>query len=150
MIGKKMNAVVVAVVASAVLAIGGFGTVDARAQSAAGQRTKVVVQVSDGDPAKWNLALNNVRNVQADLGPGNVDIEVVAYGPGIGMLQATSSVSPRVEEALAAGVKVVACENTMKGQKLARKDMIDGIGYVQAGVVELIVKQQQGYAYIRP
>jgi hypothetical protein len=58
--------------------------------------------------------------------------------------------APPRRGALAAGVKVVACENTMKGQKLARKDMIDGIGYVQAGVVELIVKQQQGYAYIRP
>ena len=148
--GKLIRTAVAAVVASATLATGGFGGIDANAQSTAGQRTKVVVQVSDGDPAKWNLALNNVRNVQADLGPGNVDIEVVAYGPGIGMLQATSSVSPRVEEALAAGVKVVACENTMKGQKLARKGMIDGIGYVQAGVVELIVKQQQGYAYIRP
>ena len=113
-------------------------------------RPKVVLQMSESDPAKWNLALNNVRNVQADLGAGNVDVEVVAYGPGIGMLLANSVVSPRLEEALAAGVKVVACENTMKGQKLARKDMTDGIGYVQAGVVELIQKQQQGYAYIRP
>lgn len=150
MSGRMMNTVVAAIAASAMLAVGGFGADGAVAQSAAGQRSKVVVQVSDGDPAKWNLALNNARNVQVDLGARNVDIEIVAYGPGIGMLLANSSVSPRVEEALAAGVKIVACENTMKGQKLARTDMQDGIGYVQAGVVELIVKQQQGYAYIRP
>jgi len=122
----------------------------AYAQSASKERAKVVVQVSDGDPAKWNLALNNVRNLQADLGPANVDIEVVSYGPGIGMLLANSSVAPRVEEALAAGVKVVACDNTMKGQKLVRKDMLEGISYVPAGVVELVQKQQQGYAYLRP
>jgi len=38
----------------------------------------------------------------------------------------------------------------MKGQKLARSDMQNGIGYVGAGVVELVQKQQQGWAYIRP
>ena len=150
MIGTALGKTIVAFAASLVIASAGLGAADTFAQSSAGPRTRVVVQVTDADTAKWNLALNNVRNVQADLGAGNVDIEVVAYGPGIGMLLAGSAVAPRIEEALAAGVKIVACENTMKGQKLARKDMTDGIGYVQAGVVELIQRQQQGYAYIRP
>ena len=48
------------------------------------------------------------------------------------------------------GVKVSACENTMRGQKLAKADMLDGIGYVPAGVVEIMQKQQQGWAYLRP
>src|SRR5262245_41040333 len=110
---------------AAMLAIGP-GTL-ARAQAPAKERVKGVVQGTDGGPAKCNLALNNVRNRLADLGAGNVQIELVTYGPGIGMLRANSEVGPRVEEALAAGVKVLACENTMKGQKLAQKDMLDGI-----------------------
>jgi uncharacterized protein len=113
-------------------------------------RGKVVMQVSDADPAKWNLALNNAKNVQTDLGAGNVDIEIVAYGPGIGMLKAESVVGNRVGEAMAAGVKVVACENTLQAQKLTRADMLPKIDYVPAGVVELMQKQQQGWAYIRP
>jgi intracellular sulfur oxidation DsrE/DsrF family protein len=113
-------------------------------------RPRVVLQVSDGDPAKWNLALNNAKNVQADLGAANVDIEIVAYGPGIGMLKADSVVGNRVDEAIAAGVKVVACENTMQGQKLTQTDMLNKIHYVQAGVVEIMQRQQQGWAYIRP
>ena len=111
---------------------------------------RVVLQVSDGDPAKWNLALNNARNIQVDLGEKNVEIEIVAYGPGIGMLKADSQVGNRVAEALGNGVKVVACENTMRGQKLTRPDMLGGIGYVAAGVVEIMQKQQQGWAYVRP
>lgn len=114
------------------------------------QRHKVVIQVSDSDPAKWNLALNNARNVQQDLGEKNVDIEIVAYGPGIGMLKLDSAVGTRVGEAMSTGVKVVACENTMHNQKLGREDMLSKIGYVKAGVVELMEKQQQGWAYIRP
>ena len=49
------------------------------------QKQRVVFQVSDADPAKWNLALNNARNVQQDLGQDNVQIEIVAYGPGLGI-----------------------------------------------------------------
>ena len=113
-------------------------------------RARVVMQVSDSDPGKWNLALNNAKNIQADLGAQNVDVEIVAYGPGIGMLKADSVVGNRVTEALGAGVAVVACENTMRGQKLAKEDMLPKVGYVNAGVVELMQKQQQGWAYIRP
>ena len=108
------------------------------------------MQVSDADPAKWNLALNNAKNIQADLGAANVDIEIVAYGPGIGMLKADSVVGNRVGEAVADGVAVLACENTMRGQKLAKDDMLPKIGYASAGVVEIMQKQQQGWAYIRP
>jgi len=113
-------------------------------------RQKVVIQVSDGDAKKWNLALNNASNVQDELGKGKVDIEIVVYGPGIGMLKTDSEVGNRVGEAIAKGVQVVACENTMKVQKLTRDDMLPAIAYVSAGVVELMRKQREGYAYIRP
>lgn len=126
------------------------GTLPAAAQQPTGAKSKVVLQVSDGDAAKWNLALNNAKNVQVDLGAANVDIEIVVYGPGIGMLKADSVVGNRVGEALAAGVKVVACENTMHGQKLTKPDMLGGIGYASSGVVEIMQRQQQGWAYIRP
>jgi len=138
-----------AVGALAVLALL-VGTTPQVAAQQAPVRGKVVMQVSDADPAKWNLALNNAKNVQADLGAANVDIEIVAYGPGIGMLKAESVVGNRVGEAMAAGVKVVACENTLQAQKLTHADMLPKIDYVPAGVVELMQKQQQGWAYIRP
>jgi uncharacterized protein len=111
---------------------------------------KAVFQVSDGDPQKWNLTLNNVKNVQDDLGGDAVELEIVAYGPGLGMLKADSPVGKRVAEALKNGVKIVACENTMRGQQLGYADMLPSIGYVLAGVVELMAKQREGYAYIRP
>jgi intracellular sulfur oxidation DsrE/DsrF family protein len=123
---------------------------DALAQAQGARQNRVVMQVSDNDPAKWNLALNNARNLQTDLGAANVDIEIVAYGPGIGMLKSESVVGNRITEALGHGVKVSACENTMRGQKLAKADMLDGVGYGPAGVVEIMQKQQQGWAYLRP
>jgi len=122
----------------------------AAAQQAAAQRSKVVIQVSDNDPGKWNLVLNNAKNLQSDLGAANVDIEIVAYGPGIGMLKLESPVAARIGDAAAAGVKIDACENTMRNQKLTKADMLNGIAYVPAGVVEIVQEQQQGWAYLRP
>jgi len=111
---------------------------------------QVVFQVSDNDPAKWNLALNNARNVLADLGTDNVQIEIVAYGPGLGMLKADSKVAGRLAEALDNNVGLLACENTMQNTKTTRADMYAGISYVKAGVTHLMQRQREGWAYIRP
>jgi len=117
---------------------------------AGASKQRLVIQVSDAEPAKWKLALNNARNVQQDLGAQNVEIEIVAYGPGIDMLHADSEASPGVIQAMTDGVKVIACENTMRNRKLKREDMQGGISYVGAGVVEIMQKQREGWSYIRP
>lgn len=116
----------------------------------AAEKARLVIQVSDNDSAKWNLALNNAKNIQKDLGNNNVEMEIVAYGPGINMLKAESEVGNRIDEAVASGVKVLACENTMRNQKLVKDDMLNSIAYVPAGVIEIMQKQLQGYAYLRP
>ena len=114
------------------------------------KRHKIVIQVSDNDPVKWNLALNNAKNLQDDVGAANVDIEIVAYGPGIDMLKLESPTASRVADAMKANVKVLACENTMRGQKLTRDDMLPALSYVPAGVTEIMTRQSEGWAYLRP
>jgi intracellular sulfur oxidation DsrE/DsrF family protein len=113
-------------------------------------KARVVVQVSDPDPARWNLALNNVQNLQDELGAAHVEIEVVAYGPGIGMLKLEALTSSRIGEVVKSGVRVAACENTMRNQKLVRADMHPAVAYVPAGVSEIVRRQQEGWAYLRP
>jgi uncharacterized protein len=114
------------------------------------ERYRVVLQVSDADPGKWNLALNNARNIQHDLGKENVDIEIVAYGPGLPMLKADSKVAGRLAQALDDSVALLACENTMVNTKVTKADMYDGIGFVKAGVVHIMQRQREGWAYVRP
>ena len=112
--------------------------------------TRVIVQVSEADPARWNLVLNNVKNLQDDLGANNVTIEIVAYGPGIGMLKFDAPTNSRVTDAAKAGVLIQACENTMRNQKLVRADMHPNVSYVPAGVTQIVKRQQEGWAYLRP
>jgi intracellular sulfur oxidation DsrE/DsrF family protein len=109
---------------------------------------KVVFQVNEDDSRKWNTILGNINNVQEEL--GRVEVTVVAIGPGLGMLKAEALTANKVQDAMAAGVRFVACGNSMTAQKLGKDDMIDGIAYAKAGYVELMRLQQQGWAYIRP
>ncbi len=113
-------------------------------------KDRLVIQVSDADAGKWNLALNNAKNVQQAFGAKKVAIEIVAYGPGIGMLKMDSIVGNRVADAKKEGIAIVACQNTMRNMKLTEADMLPNTSYVPSGVVEIIKKQQHGYAYIRP
>lgn len=132
-----------------------FGIPSVMADQASSSRAskashKVVFQVTDGDAKKWNLALVNAMNVISELGKMNVSMEIVVYGPAIDMLRIESEVAPRVDEVIANGVNVVACENTMRGMHITAADMLPGIRYTRSGVVYLIKKQKEGYAYIRP
>jgi intracellular sulfur oxidation DsrE/DsrF family protein len=56
----------------------------------------------------------------------------------------------KVQDAMSAGVRFVACGNSMQAQHLTKDDMIDGIAYAKAGYVEIMRLQQQGWTYIRP
>jgi len=135
--------------AAAAVTLAGLLPAHSAAQTAQTVPNRAIFQVTDNDPARWNMILNNMTNLREGVGSEAVEIELVAYGPGILMLKADSSVRQRIAEAVKSGVKVNACQNTMNGMKLTPADMLGEIGYVPSGVVEVMRKQQQGWAYIR-
>ena len=130
-----------------------FGLVTAFPLAAQAQqpgRAQVVIQVSEDKPAVWNLALNNAENIQEALGKGNVDVEIVAYGPGLKMLLAESKVAPRLNKALDSNVGLLACATTMRKMKVEKADLIGGSTVVPGGVIRIMERQKQGWSYIRP
>ncbi len=136
--------------AAAVLVIGVAGlAITAQAADKHG-KPGVVIQVSENNPAIWNLALNNAENVQEALGKDNVNVEIVAYGPGLNMLKFESEAAPRLKKASANGVGLLACATTMKKTKVTEKDLASGVKIVPGGVLEIMNKQREGWAYIKP
>jgi hypothetical protein len=131
--------------AGAVLA----ATEAARAQgSSSTGKERVVIQVSSPEQKLWNQALNYIENLRDLYGPDKVEIELVALGHGLGVLKLDSTQGPRVADALKLGVQISACEVTMRRQKLTREDMLPKIGYVAAGLGQIIKRQREGWAYI--
>ena len=111
---------------------------------------RLLIQISDYDPRVWGLALANARNVRHDVGPDKVEIEIVVYGPAIRMLEMDSDWRDRVTEVIDEGIRVIACENTMKSMKLARDDMLGGVEFVKTGLAHVMKRELEGWAYARP
>jgi intracellular sulfur oxidation DsrE/DsrF family protein len=130
--------------AIALLALG------ALAAAAPAVAEKIVLQVSDGNPATWNQALNVVGNLREAYG-ADTQIELVAFGQGIKMLAFDSPVSSRLVEAHdKLGLKAYACENSMARNKLSRNDMAPDVVFVRAGIEHIITRQREGWVNIRP
>ncbi len=114
---------------------------------------KLVIQVSTDDPRTQKIALNNAVNLQKHYGVDEIDIEIVAYGPGIGLLTKKSMQADRVTSLAMQDITFSACMNTMN--KVAKKtgkqpQTLEGVQSVPAGVARIIELQEMGYAYVRP
>jgi uncharacterized protein len=121
---------------------------------------RVVIQVDQNDPEVMNLALNNAKNVIESYRAKNqdVDVEVVAYGPGLHMLRDdTSPVKDRIKElaevSFPSNITFAACNNTKQGMEKREGHAITIIPQahlVPAGVVRIMELEEQGYSYVRP
>lgn len=119
---------------------------------------KVAVHVDSNDPKVMNLALNNVANVKKyyDSVGESVEIEVVAYGPGLHMFRADTS--PVIDRLSTMSLEIEnltfsACGNThaKMSEKAGKKiELVEEASMVPSGVVQLIALQEKGYSYIRP
>ncbi|HYM29914.1 MAG TPA: DsrE family protein [Candidatus Cybelea sp.] len=119
---------------------------------------RVAFHVDVNDPAVMNLTLNNIGNVSTAYSAANepVQIELVAYGPGLHMLRSdTSPVAARIKSMTETTphLALSACGNTRAGMaKSEGKEipLLPQAKVVPAGVVRLIELQEQGWSYIRP
>lgn len=152
-----MKAIFGAVFAALVL-IGAGGVTPAQAGD--GYAHHAVFHIDENDPVKMNIVLNNAANVtKYYAGQGQqVKIEVVAHGPGLHMLRDdTSPVKDRLADYVPSfpNINFSACGNTIAGmtKKEGKAPPLiesDSIAVVPSGVVQIMIRQDQGWHYIRP
>ncbi len=102
---------------------------------------------------KWNLLLNNVINLLASYDDrSGIRVEVLANSEAVkGYAQNGSLTNRNSMEALSQkNVIFAACNNALIGMNLSREQLFPFVRVVPVGVRELIEKQQEGYAYIKP
>lgn len=116
----------------------------------------VVIQVTQNDPAVMNMAVNNAENLTKyyrDKGE-QIDIELVAYGPGLHMLRSdTSPVKGRLGVLAMDNMTFSACGNTLNAQaKQEGKEitLVPEARIVPAGIARIIELQEQHWTYVRP
>ena len=130
-----------------------------RARTHSETQHRVVIQVSENDPRIMNLALNNAENLRGfyEQAGEAVQIEIVAYGPGLNMVRSDSS---PVRDRLAAlvgrpqqAITFTGCGNTLNTQsKNESKELtlLPGTQLVPTGIGRIVQLQEQGWTYVRP
>ncbi|MDY0329200.1 MAG: hypothetical protein RBR52_01730 [Thiomonas sp.] len=113
----------------------------------------VVLQVSEDDPERWALVLNNAQNILDAVGQENARVVVVAYGPGLKMLLKNSPQAKRIASQNEEGIEFDACHNTMEGmaKKLGHLPaLVPQAVIVPAGVLRIMQLEHAGFEYIKP
>jgi intracellular sulfur oxidation DsrE/DsrF family protein len=115
---------------------------------------RIVLQLGDGDAETQARTLNVANNLIKHYGgPDFVDIEIVAYGPGLSLLYPGNENAERITSLLANDVRFVGCLNTVESierQTGERPELIPETILVQTGVAQLVTRAQQGFVVIRP
>ena len=114
---------------------------------------KWVIQVRTADPEKINHLMGFIYNVLKEYPQETLKIAVVTYGPGVRILKKDykdETIQKKIKSLIQYDVEFIACGNTMTTMKWKKKDFIEDINYVKAGIVELIEKVTDGYIEITP
>ncbi|HHO59372.1 MAG TPA: hypothetical protein ENJ64_03950 [Thiotrichales bacterium] len=112
-----------------------------------------MLQISDPNPFKQTLVLNVASNLIKHYGQDKVDVEIVAFGPGLRLLFEENINSNRISSLAGSGVKFAACKNTIAGmtKKLGHPPELHKSAVpVSAGVVRIIDLENQGFKLIKP
>lgn len=114
----------------------------------------VVLQLGDGDAETQARVLNVANNLIKHYGgPDFVDIEIVAYGPGLSLLYPDNANAARISSLLVNEIKFIGCMNTVDTitRKTGKKPvLIPATIPVKTGVAHLVERAGQGYVVIRP
>lgn len=114
----------------------------------------IVLQISDRDADVQARVINIANNLVKHYGgPDFVDIEVVAFGPGLSLLFPGNPQEERIRSLLASDVRFVGCLNTLASIERAtgkKPEIIPEARMVQTGVAHLVERASQGYVVIRP
>ncbi|MCB0793283.1 MAG: DsrE family protein [Flavobacteriales bacterium] len=127
------------------LVIGGL--TPARSQTGT-QQHRIVLQLTSGDTLVHKNLMKQLRNI-LDAAP-TAQIEIVCHGPGLDMLMGDRSVvADKLQERSAQGISFLACENTIRERKLDRALVLPSAGYVKAGIIHIVERQEEGWSYIK-
>ena len=112
---------------------------------------QVIFHLDEEETKKTEFVLHNMVNLLNDLGDENVDVELLVNGPAVKAFKADHEAhADLIEELLERGVDFALCHNALNMFELKPEEMLAQARIVPSGVGELVRKQSEGWAYIRP
>jgi uncharacterized protein len=109
---------------------------------------KIVFDFSKGDTASFAAMIRHAGNVMSMS--NNAQLEIVCHGQGLDfLLKDKSTVQKQLDELSKQNVVFAACEASMKRRGIVKDQLIRQANTVPSAMLELSLKQQQGWSYIK-
>lgn len=109
---------------------------------------RIVMQLTSGDTLVQKGLVRQLKNMK-EASP-SLQLEVVCHGPGMDLLMSDRSiVQAKITEFAGKGIVFLACENTLKERDLDRTKVVAEAGYVKAGIIHIVERQEDGWSYIK-
>lgn len=117
-------------------------------------RPRVALQISDHGSIRQTMVLSVANNLVNHYGVGNVDVEIVAFGPGLTMLQQSSQFTDRIRTlAEDQGVRFSYCQITVDATEARERQpmlLVSEASSTPSGAVRIIELVNAGYIPIAP
>lgn len=126
--------------------------VDGRSTGKSVLYPKLVMHLDWDKEDVLKLALENVTNLFKEIPPARASVHFVMNGKAVNLFRKdrAGEHGKTIKELSAKGVKFKLCRNALANSGLAKDDMLDVCEIVPAGILELIILQQEGYSYVKP
>ncbi|MGE0772677.1 MAG: DsrE family protein [Cyclobacteriaceae bacterium] len=119
----------------------------ASATALSAQSTQVVLHLQSSDTLVYKSVVNQVGNIKKAI--PDATIELVCHGPGIDFLKKGSVYVEKIQRLKLSQVTFAGCEFTMKQKNINKGDLVAYAITVPYGLVEIIHKQKEGWAYVK-
>jgi uncharacterized protein len=118
------------------------------------KKHKIFYHLNEGGSAKAIAVLTNIQNHVDTVGWANIEaLELVVHGPALKTFLARDldpEVKGKLEKLMAGGMRIDACQITLKRQKVELRELLEGLTAVPSGVARVMELQELGYAYVKP
>ena len=113
---------------------------------------KLVINLHVDDLDTVNHTIGSIYNILKEYPCDTLKVAVVLYGKGMRAIKKDydKNTLTRIKSLMEYDVEFVGCRNTMETMKWKDDDFIDGVEFVQAGIVEVIERQMIGYVGVTP
>ncbi len=117
------------------------------------EKFKVIIHVNEMD--RWDVALGNVANLFVSAGDATVDAIVLGNGNSVAVYEDLQKIKV-MSDLSKKGARFRACRNSLNKMKaegrisVMESDLPDFVEIVPAGITEVIRRQHEGYAYLKP
>lgn len=107
--------------------------------------------INEADDKKIKAIIRNINNALDDQRlKDKLNVELLAFGGGVEVFLKKNPYQELLINLKKRGVVMVQCENTLREKKIDKSELFDFVNYTPSGNGEIILRQYEGWATVKP